>query len=129
MTSGTEITFVQRILVRKGEQALPLLARLAGHNDPEVRLRVIAPLAEIRSDQAMVLITGLTGDAAAAVSQPARLAARRLGIPAVPGASYVELPVVLLQANMLGAFKVLLQGAELGKTGWRTAKTQDCWLI
>ena len=125
LTSGTEITFVQRILVRKGEQALSLLARLAGHNDPEVRLRVIAPLAEIRGDQAIALITGLTGDAAAAVSQPARLAARRLGIPAVPGASYAELPAVLLQVNMLGGFKVLLQGVELGKTGWRTAKTQD----
>lgn len=124
LENGFEDAFVQRILVRKGAQAVPMLAHLAKHDDPKVRLRVIAPLAEMQGEQAAVVITGLTGDTDAAVRQTAQLAAQRMGLQ-IPGRVLVKPEAVCLQAGMLGIFQVTAQGKVFGAISWRTAKTQD----
>lgn len=125
MENGIEVRFVQRILARMGERAMHLLTQLAKHNNPKVRLQVIAPLAEIRGSHADAIITYLSDDVNAEVRQSARLAAQRVGIQAAPVEICTKLTTVSLQVNMLGSFKVFTQGTELGTTGWRTAKTHD----
>ena len=124
LENGLEVSFIQHILVRKGEQAAPLLVHLAKHADPAVRLRVIAPLAEIHGKQAVTVMNGLAGDPDTAVRQSARLAAQRM----TGKASVTQLTVpsaASLQVRMLGPFQVFTQGEELGTIGWRTSKAQD----
>ncbi|CVK19124.1 tetratricopeptide repeat protein [Sporomusa sphaeroides] len=125
LENGVEVAFIQRILARKLEKAVPLLTCLAKHHDPKVRSRVIAPLAEILGVHAATVITALVKDTDMAVRQSARLAAQRLGIPAAQEDNTPGVFSVSLQVNMLGRFTVFVQDTELGKTGWRTAKTQD----
>jgi len=125
LEKGVEVAFIQRIFVRKGDRSVPFLAYLAKYDDPQVRLRVIAPLAEIRGTHAAAVITSLTTDANATVRQSARLAAQRMGMPAADGEGFAKLAAVSLQVDMLGSFKAFIQGTELGKTGWRTTKIRD----
>lgn len=125
LENGMEVVFIQRILAKKQEKAIPLLTRLASHYDPKVRARVIAPLAEIRGVQASTAITILSKDLDTAVRQSARLAAQRLSITTVEDDRPSGVATGLLQVNMLGRFKVVVQGRDIGKTGWRTAKAQD----
>ncbi len=119
---GVEVVFIQRILVRMGERALPLLVDLAGQSGPEVRQRVIAPLAEIGGPGVRAQIVSLTEDPDGEVRLLARLTAQRLGIG---GAVQFEVPAACLEVLTLGVFQVFWQGRESDKADWRTLKTRD----
>lgn len=120
LESGTEVTFVQRILVRAGERALALLEGLSGHADPEVRMRTIAPLAEIGGPRVGKTICRLREDTDAGVRQLARLTARRLGLADL-GKDDAETDNALLQIATLGELRV----KGINNTDWRTVKTRD----
>ncbi|MPL67968.1 HTH-type transcriptional regulator MalT [bioreactor metagenome] len=121
LESGIEVTFVQRILVRQGEEAVPLLLELVAHVESEVRLRTIVPLAEIGGSKAHEGILSLTTDSDCEVRQMARLTANRLGLP-VSGGHEIEVAVPLLYIATLGPFRAIIHG---GETTWRTVKTRD----
>lgn len=124
LENGYEVSFVQRVLVRLGEQALEPLACLAGHADPEVRRRTIAPLTEIGGPQAEDAIRCLAEDADREVRQMARLAAQRLGILVV-AENPLEAAPTPLQIVTFGLFRVYLGATGEGVANWRTAKTRD----
>ncbi|HBS59504.1 MAG TPA: hypothetical protein DEA44_09575 [Firmicutes bacterium] len=121
---GKEVVFVQGILVRLGERALSLLRELAAHADPAVRLRTIAPLAEIGSPAAEELIKNLKGDPDREVSQMADLANRRLQLVITPGTA-PGVDTAPLYAVTFGAFRVSCSGTVDSKENWRTMKTRD----
>ena len=120
LENGVEVTFLHRVLARKGADALPLLTELAGHAEPEVRMRTIAPLAEIGGPRAGETICRLREDTDAGVRQLARLTARRLGL-AGSGQDDAETGTISLQIATLGQFRV----SGIGNTDWRTVKTRD----
>ena len=124
LENGYEVPFVQRVLVRLGEQALELLAGLSGHADPAVRRRTVAPLAEIGGPRAEDIIRRLAGDPDREVRQTARLATRRIGNLAV-AANPVEAAAAPLQMFTFGPFRVSWGAAGAGAANWRTAKTRD----
>lgn len=120
LESGLEVTFVQRILVCAGERALALLAGLSSHANPEVRMRIIAPLAEIGGPRAGATICRLREDTDAGVRQLARLTARRLGLADL-GKDDAETGTVPLQIATLGQFRI----RGIKSTDWRTVKARD----
>lgn len=124
LENGVEVAFVQRVLTRKGERSLPLLASLSSQADPEIRRRTIAPGTEIGGPEAGELIRRLIDDPDAEVRQAAQLAARRRGLIESAGVD-LEPSATPLQLATLGSFRVFLQGIELGRTSWRTTKTRD----
>ena len=124
LETGTETAFVQRILVQAGEMAVPVLAGLTGHHSPAVRLRLIAPLAEIGGKQALAVLRQLIDDPDPEICREARLVSGQMKLPVVVG-KLSPCADDLLRITMLGSFKVFCGDAEMGKGGWRTAKTQD----
>lgn len=123
MEEGWAVTFVQRVLVRVGAAAMPLLRELAAHADAAVRGRLVAPLAEIGGVAARELISRLTADADSQVRQLARLTAQRLGLAAVrEDKADMGAP---LRVMMLGALRVFWQGREISPVAWRTSKVRD----
>lgn len=127
LENGYEVSFVQRVLVRLGEQALEPLACITVHADPEVRCRAIAPLAEIGGPQAEDIICRLTEDSNREVRRLAHLAGQRLGILAVAETSFETVPT-LLQVVTFGQFRVCLGATGESVTNWRTAKTRDLFV-
>ena len=124
LEDGIEVTFVQRILVRQDENALVILLELAAHPDPQVRLRTIAPLAEIGASQAQEAVLCLTNDPDYEVQQIARLTAKRLGMT-VRTESPVEVAATPLYFATLGSFQVAFRESNMGVINWRTVKTRD----
>ncbi len=124
LEKGYEVPFVQRVLVRLGEQTLGLLDGLAGHADPAVRRRTIAPLAEIGGSRAQETIRRLEGDPDREVRQTARLATRRIGILAVAANPFAA-AATPLQIVTFGPFRVSWEATGVGAANWRTAKTRD----
>jgi len=62
LESGFEVDFCQRVLVKRGACSLGLLTKLAAHNDPNVRMRTIVPLADIGGEEAGRVVKYLTKD-------------------------------------------------------------------
>ena len=59
---GTEVSFIQKVLLRMGQPALELLLDLAEHDDPKVRFRVAPVLAEIGGAKAKKALQMLMKD-------------------------------------------------------------------
>lgn len=124
LQQGVEVQFIQRILVRIGEQALPLLNDLSGHEAPAVRRRVVTPLLEIGGPPAKEILLRLSRDPNQEVRQLALLAAQRLDSitdkPLLSGNSLAP-----LQAVTFGPFQTCVQGSKNNPINWRTNKTRD----
>jgi len=60
LENGFEVDFCQRVLVKRGARSLGLLTKLAAHNDPDVRMRTVVPLADIGGEQAGDVVQSLT---------------------------------------------------------------------
>lgn len=121
---GIETSFVQRILVRLGTRALPLLEKLKIHSRPEVRSRIILPLAEIGGDKAFAIIGKLTMDSSDEVRNLAYITARRLNLSIRVERKERE-SANFLSVKLLGACGVFDDRRQPLITNWRTAKTRD----
>lgn len=124
LVEGIEVTFIQRILIRLGERALPLLLELADHQEAIVRLQAIAPLIEIGGTQAKNAVRSLLSDTDSEVRQAAWLATPRLDITTNLG-DYSATTGKCLHFVTLGIFRLFKQGTEVSDLNWRTAKTRD----
>jgi two-component SAPR family response regulator len=133
LEEGVETAFVQEILSRLGEQALPALSEFAAHTDPTVRKRVIRPLVRIGSGAADELLRKLLRDPDEGVSEEA-LAAMRAKEPRVQPSiqvrsAEVETPKMApFRASCLGPFRVFVldQSRESEvEVQWRTSKARD----
>ena len=116
LTEGLEITFVQRVLVQLGEQALELLEELAAHPNEAIRNRIMPPLVEIGGETAQGIIQSL--------DQKAGL---RVNLPKAPpeNDSYRNEDSIPLQIQTLGPFRVFYRGEEITAANWRTTKSRD----
>lgn len=121
---GVALPFVQRVLARMGTSGLGLLSELAGHSDPAVRRRVVAPLHEVGLTGGKGVLLQLLSDPDRDVRELAQAAILRLGT-AETGASDISLSgqsVLYLQG--LGSFRVFANGAELEPNCWRISKAR-----
>ncbi|HEX3043410.1 MAG TPA: BTAD domain-containing putative transcriptional regulator [Bacillota bacterium] len=118
-----EVSFLQRILVRLGKRALSLLNSLAGHPDPAVRRRVIAPLNDIGIEKTISILKTLGADTDSAVRQLAGEALQRFD----PVTSELQIRTIsnTLAINTLGPLQISILGAENTSINWRTSKTRD----
>ena len=123
LESGFEVSFCQRVLVKRGAHSLGLLTKLAAHNDPNVRMRTIVPLADIGGEQAGNVVKSLTEDPAPQVRQRAIAAARRFSEVSTARDPFEDTPA--LQVLILGPLRVIVKGQEATALRWRTTKARD----
>jgi ATP/maltotriose-dependent transcriptional regulator MalT/two-component SAPR family response regulator len=123
MENGIEVYFIQRILVRLGKRAISLLGNLAGHQNPEIRCRVITPLKEIGTENTVSMLKALNEDPDPTVRQLAGEALERFD----PVTSELQIKNIgnTLELNTLGPFQISILGAENTSINWRTSKTRD----
>ena len=127
LEQGIEIVFVQRVLIRLGGHALPILQLLANHQDPEIRARTILPLAEIGDAQASLTLEKMICDPNPQVRRLASLITCRFSPGSIGGLSNKrEEPVVPLTIQVMGRSKIYLHKKEV--TNWRTIKTRELLL-
>jgi ATP/maltotriose-dependent transcriptional regulator MalT/DNA-binding SARP family transcriptional activator len=124
MEHGVAVTFVQKILSRVGKRAIPLLSKLSEHPNPEVRRRVITPLAEISGNQALALIQKLVADHDPEIRELTGMMLQRLDWSA-SSQPYPQTARDVLGINTLGSFQLIAGGNEICSINWRTTKTRD----
>ncbi len=120
---GIETLFIQRVLVRLGSRGMELLLNLATAPDPEVRRRIIIPLAEIGGVKVGKIFQSLVDDPNQEVKEFARQMAGRLGIVRV--AEFSKPVIQLLRFDMLGNLKIYINGVESTTANWKTSKSRD----
>ena len=123
LESGFEVDFCQRVLVKRGVCSLGLLTKLAAHNDPNVRMRTIVPLADIGGEEAGRVVKYLTKDPTPQVRQRAIAAARRFSEASATKSPPEDTPA--LQLLTLGPLRVIVRGQEITASRWRTTKARD----
>lgn len=123
LESGFEVGFCQRVLVKRGARSLGLLTKLAAHNDPDVRMRTVVPLADIGGEQAGDVVQSLTKDPTPQVRQRAIAAARRFSEVSTVRDRFEDTPT--LQVLTLGPLRVIVKGQEATTLRWRTTKARD----
>ena len=126
LEQDVEVLYAQRVLSRLGPRSHKLLLELAGHPNPAVRGRIIAPLAELADEGMVQELRKLAQDSAPEVRQ-STLAYLRLK------ANWTETaftrPVMqqaagpLLEVRTFGPLRFFKDGTEI--TGWRTRKTHE----
>ena len=125
LAKGIEVTFIQRILVRVGERAVPLLRKLAGHPDSSVRERAINPLAQIGGREALEVIGKLVKDRDPKVSELARRSQSKWGAsPMAAGRSATE-EKGLLRLELLGPVRIFFADTEITHMNWVRSKSRD----
>ncbi len=125
LAKGIEVTFIQRILVRVGERAVPLLRKLAGHPDSSVRGRAINPLAQIGGREALEAIEILVKDREPRVSELARRSQSKWGAsPMAAGRSATE-EKGLLRLELLGPVRIFFADTEITHMNWVRSKSRD----
>jgi LuxR family maltose regulon positive regulatory protein len=123
LESGFEVDFCQKVLVKRGERSLGLLTKLAAHNDPDVRMRTVVPLADIGGEQAGDAVKSLTEDPTPQVRQRATAAARRFSEVSTARDRFEDTPA--LEVLTLGPLRVIVKGREATTLRWRTTKARD----
>ena len=123
MENEVEVYFIQRILVRLGKRAMSLLGNLVQHQNPEVRCRVITPLSEIGTENAVSMLKALNEDPDPTVRQLAGEALERFD----PVTSELQFKTInnTLELKTLGSLRIFTGGAEITSMNWRTTKTRD----
>ncbi len=125
LENGVEVSYIQKILIRLDSRSLNLLLELAAAPDPEVRYRVIAPLAEIGGKQAHQVLASLMADSDLKVRRHALLRVENFnnqtGLSQGSTRESVGPPEPVLQVKTFGTFQVFAGEVEI--TGWRTKKT------
>ena len=123
MENGIEVYFIQHILVRMGKRAISLLGNLVGHQNPTVRCRVITPLSEIGTENAVSMLKILNEDPDPTVRQLAGEALERFD----PVTSELQFKTInnTLELKTLGSLRIFTGGAEVTSVNWRTTKTRD----
>lgn len=125
LEQGIETIFVHRILTRLKERALPILLPLARHQDPQVRARIIPPLAEIGGLQAESVLAELIRDRDPEIKRLTALTAKRFNLSAIIGKleNEYQKPAPPLFIQAIGSLKIYLHHQEV--SDWRTAKTKE----
>jgi DNA-binding SARP family transcriptional activator/Flp pilus assembly protein TadD len=122
---GTEVTFIQRILVRLGERAVPLLRKLMGHPDSSVRERAISPLTQIGGQKALKAIEILGKDSDPKASELAGRLQQKLGSFPVIGAEIAAAEKRCIRLNLLGPVRIFFGDTEITYTNWVRIKSRD----
>ncbi|HOV80045.1 MAG TPA: tetratricopeptide repeat protein, partial [Bacillota bacterium] len=122
---GIEVQFLQKILVRLGERAIPLLQRLASHSHASVRLRAVSPLAQIGGRKAAEILSKLATDQEMQVSgQAGRLPQKPVIYPLVAGKSSHggKEPIRL---ELMGPVRIFYGDREITHINWIRHKSRD----
>ncbi|NPV91000.1 MAG: tetratricopeptide repeat protein [Firmicutes bacterium] len=122
---GIEVAFIQRILVRLGEKAVPLLVKLTGHPDASVRERAIIPLAQIGGKEAMGAIKRLGKDSDPRISELARRLQPKSGSSPAAGAGTAAAAKGYICLELLGPVRMFSGDTEITHTRWIRSKSRD----
>ncbi len=134
MIKGKEPDFIQEILSKWGNEAEALLLELSRHEDPQVRERVVVPLAQLQGRESTRALEKLLGDTHENVRDRALVAlatSQKDAISEVPEKSKHEDKAesfpspgkeASLKVECLGRFRVIIGGKE---ATWRTTKARD----
>lgn len=122
LENGIEIPFVQRILVRLGERGVNLLSEMTSAPDPQVRTRTMLPLSQINTPAAQELLAQFHNDPEPEIGR----AAQRYVNPAA--GSVPQKTVSLLQINLLGPVRIILNNTDITAVNWRFNKSRDLLL-
>lgn len=140
LEEGVEPHFVQKLMVRLGRRALPILAALARHKNAEVRCRIITPLAEMSGEEAAAILTLLRTDRDKMVGLALKLAledyhpSQTTKPEAVPaeennrGERIVSPIFPELEINMFGPLRIVLEGTDITRMRWRFTKSRELLL-
>lgn len=122
-----EVVYVHRMLVRLGQRSNELLIKMAGHPNPAVRQRVIAPLTELAGEIAMQTVEQLARDEISAVSFSARNYLQLTSKTKTADKSNLltekTTSDIGLEIRTFGALQLFIEKKEL--TNWRTRKTRE----
>jgi ATP/maltotriose-dependent transcriptional regulator MalT/two-component SAPR family response regulator len=123
MENEVEVYFIQQILARLGKRAIPLLASLAQHQNPQVRYRAIIPLSELGTETAVSMLKALSKDPDPALRQLAGEVLEKFD----PATSELQFKSAddILELKTLGSLRIFNGGAEITALNWRTLKTRD----
>ncbi len=119
LEEGTEVAFVQRLLVQRSKAAIPLLAAAAAHQNSQVRLRSIAPLTQITDPQARQILHALCSDPDPIV----RSTAYRIEGPTPIVTKHCTPNSILLRG--LGPIHISFNGTSVDDVKWRSLKARD----
>ncbi len=126
LENGIELSFIYRVLSRLGSDAAKLLIELGEHTDPEVRKRIIIPLAELGPDLAGTILHRLIKDDQTQVAELARAVSLRMGIIRESNnEQLVTERLVSLGFHGLGPLRISLNNQDITYINWRTEKARD----
>jgi len=122
LTSGTEISFVQRVLRKVGVPCLEHLIPLAVQGDAPTKQRIIPVLLEIGGPEAVRVLETLSRDPNVPVRNLAAQVYRRLtGVSETQSSS--TRPV--LRLHVLGAVRLFQDEEEIVGVKWRSLRARD----
>lgn len=125
---GIQVRFLQGVMVRLGETAVPLLHKVAGHSDPSVRLRAVNPLAQIGGQNAPDILEELINDENPEVSGLARrVLHRKKGTAQYPTLLHEEKAAIRLE--LLGPARIYAGNTDITHTNWVRSKSRDLLLF
>lgn len=128
LIQGLEVPFLQKTLMKVGKRAIPLLKNIAAYKNPEIRERVILPLAQIGSDEALGILEELTRDANTSVADKAeKLLLRRK--PANVKIIESNTGDYLLKLYLLGSVALYSGEEDLTCMDWVRRKSRDLLLF
>lgn len=122
---GIEITFIQRVLVRVGERAIPFLKRLAGHPDSSVRERAINPLAQIGGREALGAIEELGKDSDPKISGLARRTQQNWMVSPASAEKTAAAGKEFIRFELLGSVRIFFGDREITHINWVRSKSRD----
>jgi len=125
LEKGIEVTFIQRILVRLGERAVPLLRKLAEHPDASVRKRAVNPLAQIAGQEALEAIEKLGKDSDPGISALARGLRQTSGSCLTGGAGTIAAETGRIRLELMGPVRMFCGDAEITHINWVRNKSRD----
>lgn len=123
LEQGVETLFIQRVLVRLGMRAMDLMLSLAAAPEPQIRRRVVIPLAETGGVEARKAFQYLINDSDPEVKGLAIRLAGHTGIVRTGESLNAEIPI--LRFDMLGNLKIYIKGVESATANWTTLKSRD----
>lgn len=123
LETGTETSFVQRILRKVGPRSLKHLTPLMQRGSPEVKQRIIPILVEIGGAEACSALAVLKEDPSEYVRNMAAEAYDRLAGPEEMAATAAAAPTLSLQ--LLGPVRIFVDGQELTGVKWRSHRARD----
>jgi LuxR family transcriptional regulator, maltose regulon positive regulatory protein len=124
-----QVGFLQRIMVRLGETAVPFLQKVANHSDPSVRLLAVNPLAQIGGKNASEILKELLEDEDREVSRLVRRVLSKRKVFALSALDSDPEEKEVFRLELLGFVRIYTDKREITHTNWVRSKSRDLLIL